>query len=923
MSAPILLTKLFIPTKRPELISRSRLIEQLNHGLQCKLTLISAPAGFGKTTLVTEWLESQGDAAASLFCIGWLSLDEGDNDPVRFLTYLITALNRIPGLGTEIGVGALQMVQSPQPPPVETILIVVINEIAMATNKIVLVLDDYHLIDTLQVHESLNFLIENLPPQLHLVITTREDPPIQASRLRARGQLTELRAVDLRFSSTEAAEFLNQVMGLDLSIENIAALETRTEGWIAGLQLAAISMQSSKDIQAFIQSFAGSNRYVLDYLIEEVLERQPESVQTFMLQTAILNRLIGSLCNAVTQQENGQETLKMLDRANLFIVPLDDERCWYRYHHLFADLLRQRLHLKQPDLVLELHHRASVWHEQNRFPDEAIEHALRADDFERAVNLLEEQADALWERGERDKLESWLAKLPIELIFSKPLLCILFAWYQFSNGNRNAAERTLQAAEQVLDPGTDIPIETSPLDRENHLSDTDRMKLQGKAAAIRAFMASYRQDVSGIILHARRALEYLPEQDLPMRIIASIALGDAHDIKGEMPAVYQARLATIEMCRSADNPYYLIAANLTLAMALRVLGQLHRTIEVCQQQLQLAETSGLSQVELVGLVHAIWGEVLAELNDLDGAIHQVQRGLELTERGGDLAILRWSYQCLMRVLFSRGDAAAAKKVVQKMEIIAQESDVAHWFTNSVTAWQMRFFLAQDDLEATSQWAKQRRLDTDDGLNPLHQIGFISLVEFTVLARILIAQEQLDEATSLLSQLLEAVEAGEHTAGMIEILMLQALASHIGGDTDRAILSLDRAIALAEPGGFIRIFVDEGPPMARLLYEALGRGIYPEYVRRLLAAFPSPETEEVPESQTQAGEFDWVEPLSERELEVLQLIAEGLTNREIGDRLYLAPNTIKVHNRTIFGKLGVNSRTKAVAKARVMGLLKST
>jgi LuxR family maltose regulon positive regulatory protein len=948
---PLLQTKLYVPRIRRELVSRPRLIERLNAGLNGCLTLVSAPAGYGKTTLVTQWLNSTKCPST------WLSLDESDNDPTRFLAYFVAALRTV---DADIGKGALSALQSPQPPPSEAVLTSLINDVAAIPDRILLVLDDYHLIESSPVDNALTFLLEHLPAQMHLVIATRDDPHLSLARLRARGHLTELRAADLRFAASEAADFLNQVMGLELAAEDIAVLERRTEGWIAGLQLAAISMQGREDTDGLIQSFAGSHRYVLDYLVEEVLEQQSESVQAFLLQTAILDRMTGPLCDAVcfgfaetqsssggtgvrfgaaespstpegdavrsgltespTDQDIGQATLEMLERANLFIIPLDSERHWYRYHHLFSDLLRQRLRRVHPEWIPTLYHRASEWYEQNGFADEAIEHALRAKSFERAAYLLEERADVLWGRGEHGKLSSWLVKFPADLIYSRPHLSIFHAWYLFASGDQDAAERYLQTAERALDPSIGRAAEALPEDRQDHLSDIDRMKLWGKAAAIRAFMDSYRGDVSGIIQHARQALECLPEQDLPMRSLAAIALGDAHSIKGEMTAAYQARLEATQVCRSIDNTFYLIAANLKLAMTLRALGQLQRTVEVCQQQLELAETSGLSQVALVGLSFAIWGEVLAELDDLDRAIDRAQRGVELTEPEGDLAIIGWSYQCLMRVLFSRGDTTGAEVVVKKVETIARESDVPLWFTNNVAAWQTRIWLARNELEAADQWAKQPRLDTDGELNPLHELGFLSLVEFTVLARVLIAQERSDEATRLLSRLLEAVEAGEHTSGMVEILMLQALAFQAGGDTDQAVSALERALALAEPGGFIRTFVDEGPPMARLLYEAVARGIAPAYARRLLAAFPAAAPERADQGETQTPESGLVEPLSDRELEVLELIAEGLTNPEIAARLYLALNTVKSHTRSIYGKLGVNNRTRAASRARALGIV---
>ena len=450
MSFPILVTKLFIPATRPELVTRPRLIKRLDDGINRKLTLISAPAGFGKSTLVTEWLTTKGDNALSPFCVAWVSLDENDNDPVRFLTYLVESLHRLKGTDNAIGTGALVMLRSPQPPPSETVLTSLINEIAGLECKIFLVLDDYHLIETSAVHDALTFLLENLPSQLHLVITTREDPLLPLPRWRTRNQLTEIRAADLRFTAIEAAEFLNQVMGLSLSMEDIAALETRTEGWIAGLQLAALTLQGQTDTSRLIQTFTGSNRLVLDYLIEEVLNQQSEDIQNFLLQTSVLDQLTSSLCNAVTDEENGQMILEMLERANLFIIPLDNEREWYRYHHLFADLLRQRL--RQTDLHTApiLHTRASVWYQENSFIDQAVDHAFLAEDYERCAVLIAGLVDRFWKLGDHVRLRIWLEKLPDEWLCEKPHLCIYRAWFLFSTGQRAKAEHYLQAAEQTL-----------------------------------------------------------------------------------------------------------------------------------------------------------------------------------------------------------------------------------------------------------------------------------------------------------------------------------------------------------------------------------------------------------------------------------------------------------------------------------------
>ena len=466
MSTTLLSTKYFIPSTRLKLVPRPRLFERLNEGLHRKLTLISAPAGFGKTTLVTEWLDylrldSKKESQIQNW-ITWLSLDEGDNDLIRFLTYIVTALNQINGFDANFGKVILSMLQSPKPPPTEDVLSQLINEISAIPGKIILVLDDYHLIVDQPIHDALTFLIEHLPTQMHLVFATREDPHLPLARLRSQDQLTELRATDLRFTPSEAAEFLNQVMGLDLSEENITALETRTEGWIAGLQLAAISLQGKEDATGLIKSFSGSHRLVLDYLIEEVLEQQTENIQTFLLQTAILDRFNGSMCNALTDQDDGQQTLEYLEQANLFIIPLDEERRWYRYHHLFADLLRQRLRQTQPERLPMLHQKASMWHEQNGIIDEAIEHSLHGKDYVRTAYLIEKQVGEKYEHTDQTILRRWLAELPEELVITNPNLCILHAWNLFASGQLDAANQSLQVAEKMLDPNADQEVVISP-----------------------------------------------------------------------------------------------------------------------------------------------------------------------------------------------------------------------------------------------------------------------------------------------------------------------------------------------------------------------------------------------------------------------------------------------------------------------------
>lgn len=932
MAPSILVTKLFIPTTRPELVPRLRLIEQLNTGLRPngrfgrKLTLISAPAGFGKTTLVSGWLEKLREGAQdgnrAKTQIAWLSLDVGDNEAGRFLTYFISALDRAVEGQNTFGSDVIKMLQSPQLPPVEAVLTPLINEIAEKPHKIMLVLDDYHLIDAQSIHDLVGFLLDNQPPNLHLVIASREDPLLPLARLRARGQLTELRAAELRFTSEETAEFLNHVMRLELSTEEISALERRTEGWITGLQLAAISMHGSSDAAGFIKSFTGSNRFVLDYLLEEVLEHQDKDIQTFLLKTSILDRMTGPLCDALTELEDGQATLEELEHANLFIISLDNERRWYRYHHLFADLLKQNLGQANPEQLPSLHSRASLWYEQNGFVDEAIEHALFVDDFERASSLIEKRVDAFWRRGDHLKMRQWLSRLPGNIIFANPKLCIYHAWYSFINAEAEVAEKCLQAAEQALGSVVDTKSGTQS-QKKNILSSAETAKLRGRLAAIRVYMDSYHGNVPGMLQNASLALEFLPEEDRTWRSSIELALGDVYGFQGDMTAAYKARWEALKASLAAGDVYFVMLTSMKVAITLRAQGRLKQTTDICRQYTGYASDHGLSKTPLNGLQLLIWGEALAELGDLNGAKKQAQEGAELIERSMDMTILGWGTMCLLRILFSNGNLTGVEEIIQKAKDLDRESNVPTWIIKQITSWQARLYILQGKLEEASRWASEIGLSSDKEDKPGQPLTYFLLLEYLVLARIRIAEGQLDGAARLLNHLLTAAETGARTSSVIEIRILQALALQAQKKTDQAVTSLEQALILAEPEGFFRIFVDEGPPMARLLYETLSHGITPDYARRLLAAFPDDGSKKSPGANKSASDSEWIEPLSERELEVLQLIADGMTNRAIADRLYLTTNTVKAHTRSIYGKLDVNSRTQAVARARALGILNST
>ena len=915
----VLNTKLYIPRTRPQIVARPRLIEQLNDGLYRKLTLISAPAGFGKTTLVSEWVEGLDTADKKGrhvdHIIGWFSIDKGDNDRVQFLAYIIAALNQIEGLDPNFGQAVMSMLRSPQPPPTETVLNSLINEIDAISVKLLLVLDDYHLIETQPIHDALTYLIEHLPPQAHLVIVTREDPPLPLARLRASDQLTDIRATDLRFTSSEASEFLNSVMGLNLSPEEIRKLETRTEGWVTGLQLAALSMQGREDTTVFINSFTGSHHLVLDYLIEEVLERQSTSVQTFMLGTAILNRLTASLCNAVSDQEDSQEILQELERANLFIIPLDNERNWYRYHHLFQELLRQRLDRIDPAKGKELHRRAALWWDENGFFDQAIEHALLCGEPEWAASMLEDHIDELWHGGKGIVVWRWIRRLPIDTVNSKPMLCIMRGYFLHGGGEQEEAEQSLQLAEELIDSGQYLPANT---EQASSTSTMNATILKGKLAVIRGLMRSFWGEIPETIRYTDEALEYLPPNELGWIALAAIARCEIHAFLCDTAAARKVQSEAVDACKAAGNDYFVMIASLRLAGTLKEQGHLQDALEICQQKLRISEERGLSESSTAGSLYLLLGEILAQTGEIDTALENANKGITLDERSAYLPVRRcWSYLMFMRVLLSHSDYSGIVAKISKMRVLAPKSESLTWIASLAQAWQARVWLAQGRLDLAAEWLDEEALEVD--CDP-DDFDMFRLQEAVVVARVLIAQGRLEEAEALLTKLHGFAQKNGLVARDIEILALASMAYQAQGNPTEALTELEGALALAEPGGFIRVFVDEGPPMARLLYKALDREFETEYVRRLLAAFPIAEPLQRDLMKSRDHQSELIEPLSGRELEVLQHMATGATNREIADQLFLSLNTIKVHTRNIYGKLGVNNRTQAVNRARELGLI---
>lgn len=902
MSTTILSTKLYIPSPRSQAVLRPRLIERLNEGLRLhrKLTTISASAGSGKTTLLSQWIGGCPQPVA------WLSLEKEDREPSRFFAYLLAALQTI---GVDIGERVVSTLHapSPHPLPIEAIVMAMLNQITAKPDRVILVLDDYHVLDSKPIDRALGFLIEHMPPQMHVVIASRKDPDLPVARLRARNQLTEVRTPDLRFTSIETSEFMRHVMGLDLSGEDAALIASRTEGWIAGLQLAALSLQGHRDAAGFIRSFSGSHRYVLDYLIEEVLERQPESVQDFLLRTSILDRLNGSLCEYVLQREDGdspmaavsgQETLEYLERANLFIVPLDNERRWYRYHHLFSDALRQRLSRKSKDaedgkrIVAELHRRASDWHDRHDFWLEAFQHAAAAQDMDRAARLIEGEGMPLVFRGAIHPVLDWLDSLPKAELDARPALNVMHASALLMVGQMNRVKRKLQAAEVHL-----------PAEENGNTRD-----LIGHIASIRATLAVSKHQPEVIMTESRRALEYLSPHNLPVRTASMWTLGYAYQLLGDRAAAGRAYEEAVAISQKIGHFMIAMMATLGLGLLQEADNQLYAAAVTYRRVLELA---GDPPPPAACEAHLGLARICREWNDLDAA---ERHGLKALQLAGQFDQTDRAVACevfLARLKLSRGEVREAAAMLAKADRLGRQQQFMSQLPFIAEA-QVLVLLQQGDFSEASQLAQEHGL-------PLSQ------------ARVLLAKGQAGAALAIMEPLLAQMEAKEWADEQLKVMVVLALALHAQGDRLKAARIAAKAVAKAEPGGFIRLFIDEGPPMQELLRaasasqpirDATGTQPMHDYLEKLLHAFEMEGLESAGKSspsQLQLAEF-LIEPLSRRELEVLRLIAQGLSNRQISEKLFVALSTVKGHNRIIFDKLQATRRTEAVARARELGLL---
>ena len=904
----LLATKLHVPRPQPGFVPRPRLVRALSQGLARGRVLVCAPAGFGKTSLLADWARSGGRPVA------WLGLDAGDSDPARFWRYVVAALDQAqPGIAERLG----PLLGPPAPRSFEGLVTALINELAAqpGRDEVLLVLDDYHLVDAGPVHESVAFLLENLPPGLLLAVSGRTDPPLPLARLRARGQLAELRAAELRFTTEEAAALLGAAAGPVLPDTAVVALTARTEGWAAGLQLAALSLRGRTDTAGFVAAFSGSHRFVLDYLADEVLDGQPGPVRAFLLETSILERLSGELCDAVTGRSGSQAMLHHIERAGLFLVPLDEVRGWWRYHHLFADLLRARLEQEQPGRVQELHRAAAAWSDEHDLADDAVRHALAAGDAAWAAQLVERYVDTLLRRSEGVTLRRWLFTLPAEVQRARPRLCLAQGFNAVVSGQVEAIEPLLDDAERAFAATGSQPPEP-PIGPVGGVL----ANVPAGIAFLRAELARLRGDAARAVDWDQQARAQLRESDFYLRTLVRANLAAADWLRGQLGHAERSLAEALAERRAAGEGYLATRVCHDLGQVQRAQGNLDAALATYRQALDIAgEVS--SQPPHLGMAHVGLAEVLYERNELAAALDHATRGVTLCRQLAFTPPLAVGLAILARIRQAHGDAAAAIAAMGEAGQVELSPQVVA-LLNPVPSQRARLLLAQGDVTAASQWAKAA------GLSPEDKPDYPQEPAYLLLARLLLAQDRPGPALTLLQRLLATAASQGRTGNVLEIQALRALALAAHGDHAGALGALAEAVTLACPQGYVRVFADEGAPMRALLTRlsaaqkdrrAPARDIDPDYLARLLRACV--QAGAAPASRRAAAALPGMtEPLTDREVEVLRLLAAGKSNQRIAHELVVALDTVKKHVTHVLGKLGAANRTEAVARARQLGLI---
>jgi LuxR family maltose regulon positive regulatory protein len=915
MTAPLLITKYHTPSPRPNLVPRPRLIEKLNRALvlEHRLTLISAPAGFGKTTLLSDW------AGTVERPVAWLSLDEGDNDPARFLAYLVAALQQV---DKAIGQSALSFPRTPPmslaaPPQVnehanEALVAALVNDIAEAATPFVLALDDYHLIHASPIHHAIRLLLDHQPAQLLLAISTREDPPLPLPRLRARGQMTEVRTAELVLTEQEATTFLERTMGLHVSAEVVSALESRSEGWLAGLQMASLSLQDRQDTDVAVAAFSGDHRHVMDYMVEEVLQRQDKSLRTFLLQTSILDRMSGPLCDAVLKTDepiDSQTVLEHLERANLFIVPLDNKRQWYRYHRLFADLLRSQLQRNHPELPADLHRQASAWHEQAGNVEEAVDHAFAIPDADLAAHLLEQYGAAILNDGRIATCLNWLEQIPDDIVYAHPQLCVGFGWALVLSGQVGPAEHYAQAAEAALPS-----YEPCYVASEGRV--VTQQEIRCELLALRAHCARVQGDSASALELSQQALECIRVDDYTIRCAVILNLGLLHVEAWDWGAAQAAFAEAFEVAiKSEENVSVAVSAQSLLGDVHAVQGELEEAIDCYHRALELGSTSINASHPILAACTAHLGlaEVYRQRNETAAAFRHVNQGWELAQQAGSEGLIAEIYY-LSRVhlALAAGDLEQARAFLDRLDAlpnIPQDTP----FGAQLAAARGGLYLAQGSVDAAARLVAARDLQLDE-------IAVARLPEYVLLVRVMVAQNRYDDALKLAEDVAAVAKTSRYATMTIEGTILQALAHHHKAKDVEALACLVRALDMAEPQGYIHPFLSIGEPVDKLLRQAIAHSIHSQHAHRVLAAFAAQARGTATSLKSDTEIPALVERLTERELQVLRLLATGLSSTETAEELVIAVSTVRSYIKVIYRKLDVHSRDEAIGRARELSLL---